>query len=232
MNINPDTWSADWQGRLRNRVHALGCESIGEYLGKYPGEPYVAVAKRLGDNVAAMQLSQMQIQEIRDERQFRWVAMDSLAREISANLPNGWQRSSPPPRIEEGQTLWKHLAAFGSRTLTEEETHQRIEFQLSGVYAYWVVLLQKYDPQVDARANAVWDALKSLCPPTGWLPKGPDDPLIVHAFDLGWPAPAKRKITRQQYGLLCPNCTAVLSLPNPEANEIVCHLCGEQIELV
>jgi len=187
MNVNPNTWSTGWEKRLQNRVHALGCQSIGEYLEEYPGEPYVAVAERLGDDVAAIQLSRMQIQEIRDQREFRHVAMDSLAREISAHLPDGWQRCSPLPRVEEAQTLWKHLAALGGRTLTDEETNRRIEFQMSGVYAYWVVLLQKYDPKVDAQANAVWHALKSLSPPTGWLPKGADDPLIVRAFDVGWP---------------------------------------------
>jgi hypothetical protein len=173
----------------------------------------------------------MQVQEIRSERDFRRIAMDSLAREISGNLPDGWQCCSPPPPVE-GQTLWKHLAGLGGRTLTDEEAHQRIEYQMSGVYAYWVVLLQKYDPKVDARAIAVWNALKSLAPPTGWLPKGADDPLIIRAFDVGWPETAKRQIKRQQYGLLCPNCTAVLSLPPAEADEIVCQLCGEHIELV
>lgn len=231
MTVNANTWSADWQQRLRNRLHSLGCESVGEYLEKHPAAPYVAVAKGLGEDVAAMQLSRLQIQEVRDERAFRRVAMDSLAREITANLPNGWQQSSEPPKVAEAEPLWKHLSSKGS-VLTEEDTRQRVEFQTSGAYAYWVVLLQKHDPQVEARATAVWNALKALSPPTDWLPKGPDDPLIVRAFDSGWAAPAKRRIKRQQYGLLCPNCKAVLSLPNGQANEIVCHHCGEQIELV
>ena len=173
----------------------------------------------------------MQIQEVRNEGEFRRMAMDSLARELCANLPNGWQRPLKRHALNP-QTIWKNLAAIQSRTLTEEEKSQRIEFQMSGAYAYWVVLLQKYDPNIDARADAVWKALSSLSPSTGWIPKGPDDPLIVLAFDVGWPAPPKRKVKRRQYGLLCPKCTAVLSVPSEQASEIVCHLCGEQIELV
>ena len=231
MTVNANTWSADWQQRLRNRLHSIGCESVGEYLEKHPAQSYLAVAKALGEDVAAVQLSRMQLQEVRDERSFRRVAMDSLAREISANLPNGWQLSSERPKLDAGESLWKHLASKGSE-VSEEERKDRVEFQTAGAYAYWVTLLRSYDQSVEPRALAVWNALKSLSPPSGWRPVGPDDPLILRAFELGWPAPPKRKIKRQDYGLLCPNCTAVLSLPNTRTSEIVCHLCGEQIELV
>ena len=86
---------------------------MGEYLEKHPAESYVAVAKRLKDDIAAVQLSRMQIEEIRDRRDFRRVAMDILTREISAHLPDGWQRCSELPAVEEGLAFWKHLATRG-----------------------------------------------------------------------------------------------------------------------
>jgi hypothetical protein len=46
------------------------------------------------------------------------------------------------------------------------------------------------------------------------------------------PVPLRAQVKRRQYGLLCPNCTAVLSTPDPKTNEIVCHHCGQHIELV
>ena len=72
--------------------------------------------------------------------------------------------------------------------------------------------------------------MKNASPPEGWLPFGPTDPVLAAVFDKGWPPSGRRKVKRQQYGLLCPNCTAVLSLVSPQVNEIICHHCGEQIE--
>lgn len=48
-------------------------------------------------------------------------------------------------------------------------------------------------------------------------------------IDRKSPVKTSRKIKRQPYGLLCPNCSAVL-LPNSQDPGIVCRLCGEHIE--
>lgn len=40
------------------------------------------------------------------------------------------------------------------------------------------------------------------------------------------------KTWRQPYGFLCPNCTAVLSTPPPDGAELVCHHCGQRIEIL
>jgi hypothetical protein len=229
MNANAHAWTGDWQLRVRTRLHALGCETVRDLLDKYPAEPYVSVAKRLGDDVAAVQIGRLQLQEIRDQEWFRHVAMDCLARELVANLPDGWAICSPPKPVPPS---WTHLSALPDH-LNEEETRRRIEWQTAGAYSHWVCFLRSYDPGIDSCTEAVWNAFKALSPPAGWLPSGAADPLIVRAFDIGWPtATSRRKIKRQAYSLLCPNCTAVLSPPEAPVNEIVCRHCGEQIELV
>lgn len=189
MAVDGNVWAPDWGQRLRRRLHSMGYESVTQFLASHPGEPYVTLAEQLGNDVAGVQLGRMQIEEIRDEKEFRHVAMDAMVRELNANLPKGWQCISDPPLVEDEQTAWRHLAARSPilATLTEEATKQRIEFQASGAYAFWIVQLQFRDPAVESRADAVWNALKALSPPIGWRPSGPNDPIIVQAFEQGWP---------------------------------------------
>ena len=194
MNSDSETWSRDWVQRIRTRLHSLGYGSVGKYLQAHPGEPYEAAAKRLGDDVAAVQLSQMQVEEVFNESEFRYVAMDALARELNANLPKGWQCCSDLPQIADGQTTWRHLAAKSAilASLTDDANKDRVEFQTSGAYAFWVIQLQSHDPTVETRADAVWKRLKGLPPPVGWRPSGANDPVIARAFEEGWPSPPAR----------------------------------------
>lgn len=231
MSVTSDMWSPDWQQRIASRLHGIGCDSVARFLERYPGEPYEAAAERLGDDVAAMQLSRLHIAEVRDEHMFRRVAMDSLARELNANLPRGWNRCADLPPAEPEHSPWIHLAAL-PLVSTEEHRRQRIEFQKSGAYAFWAVLLQEYDPNVESRADAVWKSLLTLTPPEGWYPLGPDDSLIVCAFEEGWPEKTRHMLRRQDFGLLCPNCSAVLTTPEQSVSEFNCYNCGEEIMLV
>lgn len=55
-----------------------------------------------------------------------------------------------------------------------------IEMQRADVYAEWSVVVS---PLLgEARSDAIWDALEDSRIPTGWLPSGPDDPIIERAF--------------------------------------------------
>ena len=59
---------------------------------------------------------------------------------------------------------------------------EKADFRRAGVYAGWCDTLgQEYDDATDR----VWDALKRLGPPVGWLPADADDPLVVKAFQEG-----------------------------------------------
>src|SRR2546430_17226787 len=87
-SMNP--WHGDWRARVRRTIHEVGCETLAEYLAKHPAEPFISVARRLGEDVAAIQLEHMQLDEARQQGQLRFAAMDSLARQIRRFLPNGW----------------------------------------------------------------------------------------------------------------------------------------------
>lgn len=62
---------------------------------------------------------------------------------------------------------------------------RHVVFNTSHAYAVWLSLLRLYAGA--SRAEAVWDALEALDPPPGWLPDGPEDPIIQAAFDKAWP---------------------------------------------
>jgi hypothetical protein len=202
MDTKDRIWVGDWRTKVRSRVHSVGSETIGEYLARYPAEPYHKVARRLGEDIAAMQLVFMQFEEAQESAAIREAARDCLARELADKLKRGW-----------GHKV--HL-----------------DFNRANAFSSWLVHVKEFAPQYEKNCHAVWDALAKLPPGDTWVPTGPADSTLASAFEAGWPVSQRGKVKRQQYGLLCPKCTAVLSIPCELASEMVCHLCGEQFELV
>lgn len=151
-------WGDDWRVKIRGRVRSLGCETIGDFLSRYPSEHYYKVARRLGSDVAAVQLAQMQFEEVADPSEFRQAAMDGIAREIVGHLKRGWG-------------IGKHA-----------------DFNTAGAYTGWMALLQfrANAPDQLPRGDAVWSEIRAIKPPQGWLPSGPDDPIIKAAFARAW----------------------------------------------
>jgi len=150
-------WCPDWRARLKARLESLGSHTMTEFLGRVPSEPYLKVAQMLGEDVAALQLEWMQFEEAREQNTIRYVAMDSLARELKYHLPTGWR--------------------YGAKG----------DFDTASVYADWIVRLEQYDRNLKAIGKAVWQALEERTPPVGWSPSGPEDRLLVAAFAKGWP---------------------------------------------
>ncbi|WP_145234368.1 NUDIX hydrolase [Urbifossiella limnaea] len=151
------TWSGDWRNRVIVRVRALGYPSVAAFLESIPAETYKAASDRLGDDVAPIQLELAQFAEARRSGTVRAAAMDSLVREATQHIPGGWPDDP--------------VGHFG----------------LGGVYVCWAIRVEDVQVALRAKADAVWAALTALSPPAGWLPTRVDDPLIVAAFDSGWP---------------------------------------------
>jgi hypothetical protein len=150
-------WGGDWQAKLRSRLRSLGFEKIQDFLAQFPSEPYLKLVKRLGEDVAPLQLIWEQFREAQQQGRIRAAAKDCLAREITGQLRHGWGKGV------------------------------RVDFQTAGAYANWVTELTRFQPDVRPMADAVWRTLNELKPPPGWLPVGPDDPHIAAAFAAGWP---------------------------------------------
>jgi hypothetical protein len=166
MSNSHQTWIGDWRARIRERIHSRGSESVRGFLEHHPAEPYFKVARRLGDDVAAIQLARMQFEEAVDRDEVRQVAMDGFSREIVENLKRGWG-------------VGRHA-----------------DFRTAGVYAGWMALLEfRADaPHLRPMGDAVWNSLKEIQPPQGWLPSGPNDPIIQAAFAKGWPPQEVRQV--------------------------------------
>jgi hypothetical protein len=166
MSNSHQTWVGDWRERIRERVQSLGSESVRDFLEHHPAEPYFKVARRLGNDVAAVQLARMQFEEAADQDEVRQAAMDGFSREILENLKRGWG-------------VGKHA-----------------DFRTASVYAGWMALLEfRADaPDLRPKGDAVWISLTAIQPPHGWLPSGPNDPIIQAAFAQGWPPHEVRQV--------------------------------------
>jgi hypothetical protein len=198
-----DIWSGDWHAKIRGRVHAQGCETISDFAKRHPSLPYFKLARLLGNDVAAVQLAIVHFEEAKASGCLREVAMAAFCRALHQHLKRGWNKG------------------------------MRVDFHTAGAYAEWRAMLESraFAPELIPLGEAVWKALKDSVPPTGWLPSGPDDPIVTAAFAKAWPA-ERAKVKRQQYGFLCPNCTGTLSSPPPDVSEMTCPHCGDQIDIV
>lgn len=154
------TWEPGWQARLLDSVRAEGAHAVTDFLARFPGEPAIQVAKRLPGNVAAVQLELLQFEEAERAGRLRDAAKDAFCRLIRDNLKRGWGRG------------------------------RHAEFNTASTYADWLSLLEfrALHPELRPVGDAVWQALLQLAPPDGWLPSGSEDPLIVAAFNAGWPS--------------------------------------------
>jgi hypothetical protein len=153
----PSAWEGSWRNRLRDRLRSFGCATVSELLEQHPGVPYLEIARRLGEDVAPVQLEWTQMEEARRSNAIRQAAMDSLARDIRGHLSDGWKASSS----DDSQTV---LAIV-----------------------WWMIRLEQADSGTRPKAEAVWEALKGSCPPVGWKPTGCTDKILLGAFDKAWP---------------------------------------------
>jgi len=159
-------WSEGWQNRLLAEVTSRGYPSLIDFLRASPGLPYLELSSRFASSVAAMQISRLQFEGAVTESEARWAARDSLARTVNDRFPNGWRIGDKP------------------------------DYDQAGTFADWCTLIEvdaMHLPQAVHYAERVWEKLQQLDIPPGWQPSGPDDPIIVRAFDEGWPVGSGKK---------------------------------------
>jgi len=151
-------WQGNWKKRILDRLHAQGFSKLTDYLRQRPAVPYSEIADLLGrDEVAAFHVEWLHFEEAVKHGQLRQAAIDSLVREISYHLPNGWK----------------------------EET--KGDFDTASVWADWIVRLESYSDNVQPLASAVWNELLDSHPPAGWRPQAVEDHRILRAFEVAWP---------------------------------------------
>jgi hypothetical protein len=148
------TWSGDWHGRILERVHQRGFETVTQYTDQHPGVSLLVLADELGqDDVAAAQIQSILVEEAIRTRTVPRVLCDLLVRELRDRLPQGWKY----PLDDESRS------------------------EVAGAFAGWKTELEEHLDRHAALA-AGKDLLNAELP-TGWLPEGPEDPVIVAFVD-------------------------------------------------
>jgi hypothetical protein len=153
------TWSGDWHGRILERVHQRGFETVTQYADQHPGVCLLALADELGsDDVAAAQIKSVLVQEAIRTRTVPRVLRDLFVRELRRSLPQGW----------------KYPLDDASRS------------EVAGALAHWQTELEVEDHldcfDDESTFKAGQDLLNAELP-TGWLPAGPDDPVVTAFVD-------------------------------------------------
>jgi len=152
-------WSGDWHGRILERVRQRGFESVTQYVSNRPGVSLLVFADELGsDDIAAVQIESLLVEEATRTRTVPHLLRDLLVRELHYALPYGWKY----PLDDDSRSRV-------ARALARWETDLQIEHRL-----------KCFDDEMTFRAG---QDLMNADLPTGWLPDGPDDPVIVAFVD-------------------------------------------------
>jgi hypothetical protein len=152
-------WSGDWHGRVLERVHQRGFETVTGYLSEHPGVSLLVLAKELGaEDVAAVHIRSVLVAEAIRTGAIPRALRDLFVRELHYALPQGW----------------KHPLDDAARS------------EVAGALARWQTELEithKLDCFNDEMTFKAGQDLMNAEFPTGWLPEGPDDPVIVAFVD-------------------------------------------------
>lgn len=153
------TWSGDWHGRVLERVRQRGFESVTQYASERPGVLLLVLAKELGpDDIAAVQIESLLVEEAIRTHTVPHALRDLLVRELHYALPQGWK--CPLDDASRSEV---------AGALARWETDLQIEHHLDC-----------FDDEMTFKAGQ--DLLNAELP-AGWLPEGPDDPVIIAFVD-------------------------------------------------
>jgi hypothetical protein len=147
-------WSGDWPARVLERVQQRGFATVTQYAADRVGSDLVKLAEELGpDDVAADQIMCLLIEEAVRAKSVPHMLRDLFVRELREALPQGW------------------------RSPLDDEARSEVARAL----ARWETVLEEHldKPATFTAGQNFMDAEL----PTGWLPDGPDDPVIISFVD-------------------------------------------------
>jgi hypothetical protein len=160
-----DILPADWQESLRRTLATTGFCSATAYADSRPQKPLSELADELGNPaIAAMQLERQLIEEAETAGTMERCARSLLARDLRAELPEGWPREWTASTDQVGSPLFRRAGVFVSLAMA---------------------LPEAYEPAV----GRVRRAMMGADIPVGWVPEGAEDLVLVEVFACFWPAP-------------------------------------------
>jgi hypothetical protein len=149
-------WEGDWRQRIKERLRERGFETTTAFVDSRPTASLLSLSRQLCQDmdVAAVQLQWVLIDEAEQSGTMERCARSLLVRELHEALPEGWH------------TTWDAAPGGSGRRLISA---------CSGVY---VAIPEPCRDAFDRVEEALWNAAI----PEGWLPAGPDDPILLEAF--------------------------------------------------
>jgi hypothetical protein len=153
-------WRGDWYERLKERVRARGFETVTAYADAQPTVSLLALAKQLTQE---RDIAALQIELVLLDEADSAGMVERCARDL---LVRNLHEELP----EGWHTQWN------------DDT----QYRRAGVFSSWYATLgSRYEPAVDS----IFAAFVAAPIPEGWLPDGPDDPILVEIFQKHWREP-------------------------------------------
>jgi hypothetical protein len=154
-------WEGNWEKRIYDRVFQRDFPSLTAFADSRPTATLKDLAEELAseNDVAPGQLERLLRHEAQETRHVHRFARSALVRQMHEYFSQGWMRADKPSPGPSSPDEWCRAS----------------------VYATWSGCVGE---EYDAPTDRVWDSLKKIAR-VGWLPSGPDDPIIVQAFREG-----------------------------------------------
>jgi hypothetical protein len=155
-------WLAEHYEPMRQRARELGYGSLTAFAESRPLEAMSKLAHLLaGNSMRNDELARALVYEAEKTGTLERCARGILTRALHVRLPQGWQLAWTTHPFGTGPRL---VSAF-------KDLQDALRYRNEPVIA------------------ALWDALADMSLPEGWLPQGPDDPILIEVFARHWHDP-------------------------------------------
>jgi hypothetical protein len=145
-------WDGNWNARILSRVWKRGFQTVTEFADSRPLDTLSGLADELGREDVAPIQLEFLLRQEAEERG----TVERFARSL---LVRRFRE-----RVPDGWAI---------------SDNYEFESERAGAYASWIGGLDDRDHEA---AERVWDAFEVLDLPRGWLPSGPDDPVLDQIF--------------------------------------------------
>jgi hypothetical protein len=151
----------DWRRRIIDRVFERNFKSLTVFADSLPTATLERLAQALGPegDVVVAQLESLLREEAEESGRIHRFARSALVRQVHEHCPRGWNRADRPSPGPSSPDEWCRIR----------------------VYSTWC---GRMGGELDTVADRVFDSLERIAP-VGWLPSGPEDPIIIQAFREG-----------------------------------------------
>jgi len=146
-------WQGDWRKRIFERLRDRGFDTVTEFVETRPLESLCDLADELG----AGDIAAMQLQGLLYEEALETGTMARLVRSLLVR-----------DLREEIPDGWEMSGNYD------------FNYRRASAYADWHSLLLEDDKPM---AELAWERLRAMEIPRGWLPEGPEDPILLRAFE-------------------------------------------------